>query len=96
MRVFIDSKPMDIPTVKVFKAPVGSGDMFIASLLYFYTTKEDLLESLIHANALTSALIELLPVRDHCLPKDEVRSVRREVLKLYKERVAKIKEMLNR
>ncbi|MGQ4891301.1 MAG: PfkB family carbohydrate kinase [Candidatus Njordarchaeia archaeon] len=93
-KAFTSSGEIYVPTVKVDKTPVGAGDMFISSFVYFKLRGFSTPECLIHANALTSALIELLPVRDHCLGFWEIKSIKNDVLRLYRDRVNYISDMI--
>ena len=93
-KAFFDSTGIFVPSVKVDKTPVGAGDMFISSFTFFRLKGLSIIECLIHANALTSALIEHLPIRDHCLTLEEIKKIRSVVFKTYSENIEIISSLL--
>ena len=94
-KAFFDSTDIHVPTVKVDKTPVGAGDMFISSFTFFRLKGLSIIECLIHANALTSALIEHLPIRDHCLTLEEIKKIRNVVFETYSENIKIISNLIS-
>ncbi len=90
-RAFWNNKSVHIPTIKVNKVPVGTGDMFASSFAYCYSKEGNVESCLVFANAMVSTLLEHVEFNSNgCVNYKKIIDNRDEILAEFEKRRRKI------
>ncbi len=93
--LYVDNEWIHVPSVKVEKVAVGTGDMHISYFTHCYKGNRDAIECAIKSNALVSSIIEFLDfVKEGCLNWEKVYGLRNRVMELWKERIEIIRSQV--
>lgn len=93
-KAYYDSKTIYVPTVKIDKIAIGTGDMFISAFSACYAKNQNVKDCLLMANATVSTLLERIEFdANGCINYDVFRFEKEFIIEKIEERIEKIKSL---